>query len=180
VPFIGRGGSSPPPDTICNFCRVQARAWTRFCVENLAFLQDGIAPDDVVRFQPDEDGVLWATGRVQSSVHCVVRVLPVRSARWVRVRRLSTLRSPVSAWALRCSAPSCRSWLSTFLPMPISVRSGRCSTMESRGAGGTSRWVVGLTVGGAQRSPEGGLWARVGFCRRRRLRASQPRPPVMP
>jgi hypothetical protein len=48
-------------------------------VENVAFLQDGIAQGDVVRFQADEAGVFWATGRVQSSGHCVVRVLPVPS-----------------------------------------------------------------------------------------------------
>ena len=45
-------------------------------VENAAFLQNGIAPGDVVRFRTDEDGVHWATGRVRKSGHCVVRVLP--------------------------------------------------------------------------------------------------------
>jgi hypothetical protein len=48
-------------------------------VENVPFLQDGIAQGDVVRFQADQDGVCWATGRVQASRHCVVRVLPVPS-----------------------------------------------------------------------------------------------------
>ncbi|GAB1644299.1 hypothetical protein KRMM14A1259_47220 [Krasilnikovia sp. MM14-A1259] len=48
-------------------------------VENVAFLQDGIAQGDVVRFQADHDGVRWATGRVQASGHCVVRVLPMPS-----------------------------------------------------------------------------------------------------
>ena len=48
-------------------------------VENVAFLQDGIAQGDVVRFQTNQDGVRWATGRVQASGHCVIRVLPVPS-----------------------------------------------------------------------------------------------------
>jgi hypothetical protein len=48
-------------------------------VDNVAFLQDGIAQGDVVRFQAGQDGVRWATGRVQASGHCVVRVLPVPS-----------------------------------------------------------------------------------------------------
>jgi uncharacterized protein DUF4265 len=48
-------------------------------VENVAFLQDGIARGDVVRFRADQDGVFWAIGRVQASGRCVVRVLPVAS-----------------------------------------------------------------------------------------------------
>lgn len=48
-------------------------------VENVAFLQDGIAQGDVVRFEADRDGVCWATGRVQASGHCVIRVVPVPS-----------------------------------------------------------------------------------------------------
>jgi hypothetical protein len=48
-------------------------------VENVAFLQDGIAQGDVVRFQTNEDGLRWATGRVEASGHCVIRVLPVPS-----------------------------------------------------------------------------------------------------
>jgi hypothetical protein len=48
-------------------------------VENVAFLQDGIAQGDVVRFRTDPQGECWATARVQASGHCVVRVLPVPS-----------------------------------------------------------------------------------------------------
>ncbi|WP_179855574.1 DUF4265 domain-containing protein [Paractinoplanes atraurantiacus] len=48
-------------------------------VENVAFLQDGIAQGDVVRFQVGDEGVRWATARVEASGHCVIRVLPVPS-----------------------------------------------------------------------------------------------------
>ncbi len=45
-------------------------------IDNVAFLQDGIAQDDVVRFEARDDGMLWAVERVEASGHCVVRVLP--------------------------------------------------------------------------------------------------------
>jgi hypothetical protein len=45
-------------------------------VDSVAFLQDGVAQGDVVRFMADAEGVCWATGRVQGSEHCVIRVLP--------------------------------------------------------------------------------------------------------
>nr|WP_211275625.1 DUF4265 domain-containing protein [Actinoplanes rectilineatus] len=48
-------------------------------VENVAFLQDGIAQGDVVRFQMNQNGMRWATGRVEASGHCVIPVLPVPS-----------------------------------------------------------------------------------------------------
>lgn len=46
-------------------------------VNNVPFLQDGIAQGDVVRFVTDADGLHWSTGRVRASGHCVIRVLPV-------------------------------------------------------------------------------------------------------
>ncbi|MEV0902730.1 DUF4265 domain-containing protein [Actinoplanes sp. NPDC049802] len=48
-------------------------------LDNVAFLQDGVAQGDVIRFETDADGVHWAAGRVESSGHCVVRVLPLPS-----------------------------------------------------------------------------------------------------
>lgn len=61
-------------------------------VSNVPFLQDGVAEGDVVRFMTDQDGVSWATERVEASGNCTVRVLPVpdgplgRSARAVHDR----------------------------------------------------------------------------------------------
>ncbi|MEU9507581.1 DUF4265 domain-containing protein [Micromonospora sp. NPDC048170] len=46
----------------------------RIC--NAPFLQDGVAEGDVVRFTMDSDGLRWATGRVEASGNCTVRVLP--------------------------------------------------------------------------------------------------------
>ncbi|MEV4511076.1 DUF4265 domain-containing protein [Dactylosporangium sp. NPDC049525] len=46
-------------------------------VDNVPFLQNGVAQGDVVRFETDADGVHWALGRVEASGHCTVRVLPV-------------------------------------------------------------------------------------------------------
>ena len=46
-------------------------------LENVAFLQDGVAQGDVGRFRNDADGTFWATDRVRASGHCVVRVLPL-------------------------------------------------------------------------------------------------------
>ncbi|MET8153163.1 DUF4265 domain-containing protein [Actinoplanes sp. NPDC049668] len=48
-------------------------------VENVPFLQDGVAQGDVVRFETDAAGVRWARGRVRASGHCVIRVLPERA-----------------------------------------------------------------------------------------------------
>ncbi|MGI5176339.1 DUF4265 domain-containing protein [Dactylosporangium sp. CA-152071] len=48
-------------------------------VDNVALLQNGVAQGDIVRFGTDAEGLRWATGRVQASGHCVVRVLPVPS-----------------------------------------------------------------------------------------------------
>ncbi|MER6591915.1 DUF4265 domain-containing protein [Micromonospora purpureochromogenes] len=48
-------------------------------VSNVPFLQDGVAEGDVVRFMTDPDGIRWATGRVEASGNCTVRVLPIPS-----------------------------------------------------------------------------------------------------
>ncbi|MBT0768340.1 DUF4265 domain-containing protein [Kineosporia sp. J2-2] len=45
-------------------------------VESAPFMQEGVAPGDVVRFETDEWGRHWALERVQASGRCVVRVLP--------------------------------------------------------------------------------------------------------
>lgn len=48
-------------------------------VDNVPFLQDGVAQGDVVRFETTVEGVRWSRERVQASGHCVIRVLPVPS-----------------------------------------------------------------------------------------------------
>ncbi|WP_431876680.1 DUF4265 domain-containing protein [Micromonospora marina] len=45
-------------------------------ISNVPFLQDGVAEGDVVRFTTGPDGLRWATGRVEASGNCTVRVLP--------------------------------------------------------------------------------------------------------
>lgn len=61
-------------------------------VENVPFLQDGVAEGEVGRFVTDADGLHWAKERVEASGNCAVRVLPVpsgplgRSARAVHER----------------------------------------------------------------------------------------------
>ncbi|MFC9295803.1 DUF4265 domain-containing protein [Streptomyces sp. NPDC057011] len=47
------------------------------CVQNIPFLQNGVAEGDVVRYQTDADGLHWAVGRVSSSGNCTIRVVPV-------------------------------------------------------------------------------------------------------
>lgn len=48
-------------------------------VDDVPFLQDGVAQGDVVRFETDADGVHWARERVAASGHCTIRVLAVPS-----------------------------------------------------------------------------------------------------
>ncbi|MFI1807860.1 DUF4265 domain-containing protein [Streptomyces californicus] len=48
-------------------------------VDNVPFLQDGVAEGDTVRFRTDDDGQHWAVERVAASDNCTVRVLPVPS-----------------------------------------------------------------------------------------------------
>jgi hypothetical protein len=46
-------------------------------IDNVPFLQDGIAQGDIVRYIADSNGRLWATERVEASGNCTVRVVPV-------------------------------------------------------------------------------------------------------
>ncbi len=45
-------------------------------IDNVPFLQDGLAQDDIVRYITDADGRNWATGRVGTAGNCTVRVIP--------------------------------------------------------------------------------------------------------
>lgn len=45
-------------------------------VQNVPFLQDGVAEGDVVRFETDSRGLHWAVGRVSASGNCTIRVVP--------------------------------------------------------------------------------------------------------
>ncbi|MDQ0930785.1 hypothetical protein QFZ49_000692 [Streptomyces turgidiscabies] len=46
-------------------------------VQNIPFLQDGVAEGDVVRYQTDADGLHWAVGRVSTAGNCTIRVIPI-------------------------------------------------------------------------------------------------------
>jgi hypothetical protein len=46
-------------------------------VANAPFLQDGVSEGETVRFVTDDDGLHWATGRVEPSGNCTIRVLSV-------------------------------------------------------------------------------------------------------
>jgi hypothetical protein len=48
-------------------------------IDNVPFLQDGLAQGDIVRYTADSDGLFWATERVEASGNCTVRVIPVPS-----------------------------------------------------------------------------------------------------
>lgn len=48
-------------------------------VQNVPFLQNGVAEGDVVRFQTDSAGLHWAVGRVSSAGNCTIRVVPIPS-----------------------------------------------------------------------------------------------------
>ncbi len=48
-------------------------------IENVPFLQNGVAQGDVVRFVGDDEGLHWAVGQVEASGGCTIRVLPVPS-----------------------------------------------------------------------------------------------------
>ncbi len=45
-------------------------------INNVPFLQDGVAQGDIIRFETDSDGLRWARERVHASGHCAIRVLP--------------------------------------------------------------------------------------------------------
>jgi hypothetical protein len=46
-------------------------------IDNVPFLQNGIAHGDVVRFATDTDGINWAVARVRASGNCTLRVMPL-------------------------------------------------------------------------------------------------------
>ncbi|THA29635.1 DUF4265 domain-containing protein [Streptomyces sp. A1547] len=48
-------------------------------LQNVPFLQDGVAEGDIVRFTTDSDGLHWAVGRVSSAGNCTLRVVPIPS-----------------------------------------------------------------------------------------------------
>jgi len=48
-------------------------------LENVPFLQDGVAEGDIVRFVTDADGLHWSKEQVEASENCTIRVLPVPS-----------------------------------------------------------------------------------------------------
>ncbi|MEV6505099.1 DUF4265 domain-containing protein [Streptomyces sp. NPDC051642] len=48
-------------------------------VNNVPFLQDGVAQGDVVRFQTDAEGRHWSVERVSSAGNSTIRVVPVPS-----------------------------------------------------------------------------------------------------
>ncbi|MGW6739195.1 DUF4265 domain-containing protein [Streptomyces sp. NPDC055025] len=49
------------------------------CLQNVPFLQNGVAEGDVVRFQTDPEGLHWAVGRVSTAGNCTLRVVPIPS-----------------------------------------------------------------------------------------------------
>ncbi len=46
-------------------------------IRSVPFLQDGVAEDDIVRFETDADGRHWSRERVEASDNCTIRILPV-------------------------------------------------------------------------------------------------------
>ena len=46
-------------------------------IENVPFLQDGVAQGETVRFVTDAEGRHWATERVEATGNCTVRVIPI-------------------------------------------------------------------------------------------------------
>lgn len=46
-------------------------------IENVPFLQDGVAEGDLIRFTTDGEGRHWAVERVRASGNCTLRVLPI-------------------------------------------------------------------------------------------------------
>lgn len=82
-------------------------------VTSVAFLQNGVAEGDVVRFETDADGLHWAVGRVSASGDCTVRVVPIPSGPLGRSPQACALpgirpRRMSSARTFRCSLSRCR------------------------------------------------------------------------
>ena len=48
-------------------------------LENVPFLQEGVAEGEIVRFVTDADGLHWARERVEASGNCTIRILPIPS-----------------------------------------------------------------------------------------------------
>ncbi|ACU75049.1 conserved hypothetical protein [Catenulispora acidiphila DSM 44928] len=46
-------------------------------IENVPFLQNGVAQGDTIRFATGDDGLFWATDRVEASGDCTVRVISI-------------------------------------------------------------------------------------------------------
>jgi hypothetical protein len=47
-------------------------------IDDVPFVQDGVAQGDVFRFVTTADGVNWAVERVEASGNCTLRVVPLR------------------------------------------------------------------------------------------------------
>ena len=123
-------------------------------VDNVPFLQDGVAQGDLVRFSTDADGVHWATERVAASGSCTIRVLPMRDGPLGRVRKPCSSASRRSALAVSRSARSSHWSRLLYPPTPRWRRSRRCwFRVRSRG-GGTTRWVVPPTRGEMRREQQ--------------------------
>ncbi len=71
--FVARPGWLPY-DTEGLWATPAGNDTARLCT--VPFLQNGAALGDLVRYQTDDDGRHWALARVESSGHCVIRVLP--------------------------------------------------------------------------------------------------------
>lgn len=95
-------------------------------IDNVPFLQTGVAQDDVVRFTTDDDGIHWATGRVTASGNCTIRILPNTDGRSDAAPTPSTSACQSSTSAVRSSATTCHCWPSMFRTMRRSRRSKRC------------------------------------------------------
>lgn len=85
MPFIGRGGSSPPPDTVTRAKAPDSRAFAR----RVRPLKADRAP--LVGFWPDTSPVAWSTGMTGSAVVLPLEPRPDAVAR-------AAIRSLGSAW----------------------------------------------------------------------------------
>ena len=50
-------------------------------LDNIPFFVRGFALGDVVRFEADDDGVLWAKDAVECSDNCTIRIIPAEDGR---------------------------------------------------------------------------------------------------
>lgn len=121
-------------------------------LENIPFLQNGVAEGEIVRFVTDADGLNWSKERVKASGNCTIRVLPVPSGPLGEALGLCTSGFRRLTWAVRSSARSSRWSPSPCQPMQTLVGSRHCSSAARRTGGGTSRSAVS-PMHGATRSP---------------------------